>query len=255
MELTFHFARATVEAVTREEIALQHDLAGKVALVTGGSRGIGAAVARALAGAGADVAITYLSSRQAAEAVAGELRSTGVRARSIQADQADPAAAAAVVREVAGEFGRLDILVNNAAVAVLGPVDSPATDDAALDRQLRVNYTSIVAAIRAAARVLRAGAAGVADHAGTKAALAGFTRGAARDLAPRGITVNLLQTGLVATQLNTAPGSAAQRLIAAVPLGRMGRPEEIAAGVLFLASPGASYITGATLDIDGGNGA
>ena len=112
--------------------------------------------------------------------MAGELRATGVRARSIPADQADPAATAAVVREVAGEFGRLDILVNNAAVAVLGPVDSPATDDAALDRQLRVSYTSIVAAIRAAARVLpeggrvinigsgvaaRTGAAGVADHA------------------------------------------------------------------------------------------
>jgi NAD(P)-dependent dehydrogenase (short-subunit alcohol dehydrogenase family) len=251
-------------------MVLQHDLAGKVALVTGGSRGIGAAVARALAGAGADVAITYLSSRQAAEAVAGDLRAAGVRARSIRADQADPAAAAAVVREVAGEFGRLDILVNNAAVAVLGPVDSPAPDDAALDRQLRVNYTSIVAAIRAAARMLpeggriinigsgvatRTGAAGVADHAGTKAALAGFTRGAARDLAPRGITVNLLQTGLVATQLNTGEGSAAPRLIASVPLGRMGRPEEIAAGVLFLASPAASYVTGATLDIDGGYGA
>ena len=136
---------------------MQYDLAGKVALVTGGSRGIGAAVARALAGAGADVAITYLSSRQAAETVAGELRATGVRARSIQADQADPAAAAAVVGEVADEFGRLDILVNNAAVAVLGPVDSPASDDAALDRQVRVNYTSIVAAIRAAARVLPEG--------------------------------------------------------------------------------------------------
>ena len=101
----------------------------------------------------------------------------------------------------------------------------------------------------------RTDASGVADHAGTKAALAGFTRGAARDLAPKGITVNLLQTGLVATELNTAAGSAAPRLIASVPLGRMGRPEEIAAGVLFLASPDASYITGATLDIDGGYGA
>ena len=100
-----------------------------------------------------------------------------------------------------------------------------------------------------------ASAGGVADHAGTKAALAGFTRGAARDLAPRGITVNLLQAGLVATQLNTGEGSAAPRLIASVALGRMGRPEEIAAGVLFLASPGASYVTGATLDIDGGYGA
>jgi NAD(P)-dependent dehydrogenase (short-subunit alcohol dehydrogenase family) len=136
---------------------LQHDLAGKVALVTGGSRGIGAAIARALAGAGADVAITYLNSRQAAENIARELRAHGVRARSIRADQADPAAAAAVVRQVADEFGRLDILVNNAAVAVLGPVDSPASDGAALDRQVRVNYTSIVTAIRAAACVLPGG--------------------------------------------------------------------------------------------------
>ena len=249
---------------------MYHDLAGKVALVTGGSRGIGATVARALANAGADVAITYLNSRQAAENVAAEIRAKGVRARSVRADQAHPTTASAVVRQVADEFGRLDILVNNAAVAVLGPIDSPASDDTALDRQVRVNYTSIVAAIRAAAHLLpaggriinigsgiatRTGASGVADHAGTKAALAGFTRGAARDLAPKGITVNLLQTGLVATELNTAAGSASSRLIASVPLGRMGRPEEIAAGVLFLASPDASYITGATLDIDGGYGA
>jgi 3-oxoacyl-[acyl-carrier protein] reductase len=104
---------------------LRHDLAGKVALVTGGSRGIGAAVARALAGAGADVVITYLNSRQAAEDVAAEMRALGVRARAVRADQADPAAASAVVRQVAGGFGRLDILVNNAAVAVLGPIDGP----------------------------------------------------------------------------------------------------------------------------------
>ena len=249
---------------------MHHDLAEKVALVTGGSQGIGAAVARALAGAGADVALTYLNSRQAAETVAAQMRALGVRARSVRADQADPAAASAIVRQVAEEFGRLDILVNNAAVAVLGPIDGPVSDGTALDRQIRVNYTSIVAAIRAAAHVLpdggriinigsgiatRTGATGVADHAGTKAALAGFTRGAARDLAPKGITVNLLQTGLVTTQLTTAAGSAAPRFIASVPLGRMGRPEEIAAGVLFLASPDASYITGATLDIDGGYGA
>ena len=133
---------------------MHHDLAGKVALVTGGVTGIGAAVARALAGAGADVAITYLNSRQAAENVAAEMRATGARTRSVRADQADPAAAAAVVRQVADELGRLDILVNNAAVAVLGPIDGPGPGDAALDRQIRVNYTSIVAAIRAAAHVL-----------------------------------------------------------------------------------------------------
>ena len=137
-----------------KETALDHDLAGKVALVTGGSRGIGAAVARALASAGADVAITYLNSRQAAENVAAEMRATGARTRSVRADQADPAAAAAVVRQVADELGRLDILVNNAAVAVLGPIDGPDPGDAALDRQIRVNYMSIVAAIRAAAHVL-----------------------------------------------------------------------------------------------------
>src|SRR5690242_15064294 len=110
-----------------------------------------------MAGAGADVAITYVNSRQAAENVAAEMRALGVRARPVRADQADPAAAAAVVRQVAEEFGRLDILVNNAAVAVLGPIDGPVPDGAALDRQIRVNYTSIVAAIRAAARAPRGG--------------------------------------------------------------------------------------------------
>jgi hypothetical protein len=119
-----------------------------------GSRGIGAAVARALAGAGADVALTHLNSRQAAENVAAEMRAPGMRARAVRADQADPAAASAIVRQVAGEVGRLDIVVNNAAVAVHGPIDGPVSDGTALDRQIRVNYTSIVAVIRAAAHVL-----------------------------------------------------------------------------------------------------
>ncbi len=135
------------------------------------------------------MAITDLNSAQAAQEVARELRASGARAAAIRADQADPAAAAAVVSQAAA-LGRLDILVNNAAVAVLGPIDSPETDYGALDRQMRVKYTSIVAAIRTAARILpdggriisigsgiatRTGASGVADHAGTKAALAGFT--------------------------------------------------------------------------------
>jgi NAD(P)-dependent dehydrogenase (short-subunit alcohol dehydrogenase family) len=187
-----------------KETALHHDLAGKSALVTGGSPGTGATVARALAGAGADVAITYRNSRQVAENIAAEMRAMGVRTWSVRADQADLAAAAAVVSQAAEAFGRLDIVVNNAAVAVLGLIDGPDPDNTALDRQIRVNYTSIVAAIRAAARVLpgrgriinigpgiatRTGASRVAHHAGTKAVLAGFTRGAARDLAPKGITV------------------------------------------------------------------
>ena len=125
---------------------MHHDLAGKVALITGGSRGIGAAVARALAGARTDVAITHLNSRQAAEHVAAEMRALGVQGRPVRADQADPAAAPAVIRQVAEEFGRLDILVSNAAVAVLGPMDGPVSDGTAFDRQIRVNYTSIVAA-------------------------------------------------------------------------------------------------------------
>ena len=167
------------------------------------------------------------------------------------------------------ELGRLDVLVNNAAIAVVGPIDK-SPPQAELDRQLTVNYVSVVAAIRAAADVMtdggrivnigsgvatRTGVPGIADHAASKAALAGFTRGAARDLAGRGITVNLLQTGLVDTELSRSTGGNPERLLQSVPLKRFGTPEEIAAGVLFLASPEASYVTGATLDIDGGFGA
>jgi NAD(P)-dependent dehydrogenase (short-subunit alcohol dehydrogenase family) len=243
------------------------DFDGRVALVTGGSRGIGSAIVRGLASDGANVAFTYLSARERAERLVKELSGGPRTVRSYLADQADPAMPATLVGRVLEDFGRLDILVNNAAVAVHWRVDDQAGDPDALDRQVVVNYTSIVATVRAAAGVLppggriisigsgvaaRTGAAGIADHAGTKAALGGFTRGAARDLAGREITVNLLQTGLVATDLNKAEGSAASRLIDSVALGRMGTPEEIVAGVLFLASPDASYVTGATLDIDGG---
>jgi NAD(P)-dependent dehydrogenase (short-subunit alcohol dehydrogenase family) len=215
---------------------LRHDLAGKVALVTGGSRGIGAAVARALASAGADVALTYLNSRQAAENVAAEMRALGVRAQSVRADQADPAAASAVVRQVAGEFGRLDILVNNAAVAVLGPIDGPVPNGAALDRQIRVNYTNLVAAIRAAAHLLPDGAASstsargsrrVPAHQGSPTTRAQRRHSpgspAARRVTwpPRASPSTCYRPGPVATQLNTAAGSTVQRIIASVPLGWM----------------------------------
>src|SRR5579862_4708887 len=242
---------------------------GKVATVTGGSRGIGAACASALAGAGARVVISYSRSHEQAQAVVHAILAKGGLAQAVCADQADLEQATQLIRRVAEEWGRLDILVNNAAIAIVGHL-AQSPPQAELDRQLTVNYVSIVAAIRAAAPLMtdggriinigsgiatRTGLPGVADHAASKAALAGFTRGAARDLAERGITVNLLQTGLVDTELSRSTGANPKRLLEGVPLKRFGTPEEIAAGVMFLASPAASYVTGATLDIDGGFGA
>ena len=243
-------------------------LSGKVALVTGGSRGIGAATARALAEAGAHVAISYAASADKAQAVVGEIEGKGVKAAAFKADQGDVAQVQQLITDVVARFGRLDILVNNAGLFEVLPLGG--TDFAAVDRMIDVNVDGVVAAIRAAAPVLaeggriitmssgiafRVGAPGVADYALTKAAIEGYTKGAARDLAAKKITVNALGVGPVATDMNPDVGDFADYLRSLTALGRYGTADEIANVVVFLASPAASYITGAVIPVDGGAGA
>ncbi|HEY0207530.1 SDR family NAD(P)-dependent oxidoreductase [Acerihabitans sp.] len=248
---------------------MNNSLAGKVALVTGGSRGLGAAIAAALAQQGASVAITYVASAEKAAAVVAKLEKTGVSALAIRSDQGDPASAGRLIDQVVARFGRLDIVVNNAALAIQGKrIDDPEIDNAALDRQWQVNVLGVVATIRAAAprlteggRIIsvgsglgsRVGFAGTTDYAAGKAAIVGYTKGAARDLGPRNITVNVVQPGVMATDM--AAGSADKlppSFMDTHAINRFATVEEVAAVITFLAGPDAGYITGSVVDVNGG---
>jgi len=248
---------------------MSKSLKGKVALVTGGSRGLGAATAEALAEEGADVAISYVSSAEKAEAVVDKLRAKGVRALAIRSDQADLAAAKPLVQAVVDQFGKLDILVNNAAIAVQGKtVDDPELDTVNLDRQWQINVLGPVATTRAAAQVITDGGriifigsllgsrvpfTGVADYAGTKAAISGYAKGVARDLGGRQITVNIVQPGIMPTDM---AADVRDKLPPAImdlhPIRRIATLEEVSAVVSFLAGPHGGYITGGVIDVSGG---
>ncbi|MFD2264730.1 SDR family NAD(P)-dependent oxidoreductase [Lacibacterium aquatile] len=244
---------------------------GKVALVTGGSRGLGAAVAEALADQGADVAISYVASAEKAEAVVEKLKAKGVRALAIQSDQADMAAAKPLVDKVVAHFGKLDVLINNAAIAVQGKtVDDPDLDTVNLDRQWQVNVMGAVATTRAAASVLPDGGRiifigsllgtrvpfpGVADYSGTKAAIAGYARGVARDLGSRNITVNVVQPGIMPTDMAADVRDNLPDAVMDLHLiRRIATLEEVSAVVSFLAGPHGGYMSGGVIDVAGGLG-
>jgi 3-oxoacyl-[acyl-carrier protein] reductase len=241
------------------------ELAGKRALVTGASRGIGAAIALALADRGADVAITYERSVERAAEIVRAIEAKGRRAIAVQADSADASAVKRSVDETAERLGGLDILVNNAGIARGGPVAEMSLAD--IDAILDVNVRSVVLASQAAiphltegGRIISIGSClgervpfpGVTVYSMSKSALLSFTRGLARELGPRGITVNLVQPGSTDTDMNPADGAQSDMQRAMTALGHYGKPDDIAAAVAFLASPAARQITGTTITVDGG---
>lgn len=240
-------------------------LTGKVALVTGGSRGLGAAIAKRLALDGASVAITYTSSPQKADEVVRVIESKRGRAVAIRADSADVEAVRNAVAATVQAFGGLDILVNNAGIATLAPIEEFKL--AEFDRLIAVNVRGVFVAVQEAARHMKQGGriinigsvnsdlmpfAGGSVYALTKGAVASFTRGLARDLGPRGITVNNIQPGPVDTDMNPADGPFAETLKSLIALGRYGQGDEVAAMVSYIAGPEAAFVTGASLKIDGG---
>jgi 3-oxoacyl-[acyl-carrier protein] reductase len=244
---------------------MKKTLEGKAALVTGGSRGIGAGIINRLAREGANVALTYSKSPDKAQEVVNAAQGFGVRALAIQADSADAGALVSAVERTVKEFGGIDILVNNAGVLALGPIDDFTLAD--FDRTIAINIRGVFVATQAAVkhmdkggRIINIGScnaermpfAGGAVYAMSKSALVGLVQGLARDLGGRGITINNVQPGPVDTDMNPANGEFAETLKKLMALPRYGTTDEIAAMVAYLAGPEAAYVTGASLTIDGG---
>jgi 3-oxoacyl-[acyl-carrier protein] reductase len=240
-------------------------LAGKSSFVTGGSRGIGAAIVRRLATEGADVAFTYERSADHAETLVSEIRNMGRRALALRASSADAAALENAIAAAAHAFGGLNILVNNAGIFRSGSLESITLQD--VDETLAINVRAVVIASRAAATHMSSGGhiisigsclaervaePGVSLYALSKSALIGWTKGLARDLGPRGITVNIIHPGSTNTDMNPANGPHADAQRARMAIPEYGRPEDIAALVAFVAGPEGRFINGAGIAIDGG---
>jgi 3-oxoacyl-[acyl-carrier protein] reductase len=240
-------------------------LAGKVAIVTGGSRGIGAAIVRRLAADGASVAFTYARDADAAASVTKEIEDRGGKAIAIKADAADAKVMKSAIDMAAATFGRVDILVNNAGTAIPKPFEEATLEE--MNRVIDINIRGVYVATQAALKHMTSGgriimigsavgervaAPGLVPYAGTKGAVKMFTQALAREIGGRGITVNNVQPGPIDTDLNPASGDWAVPQKAATALNRYGRPDEIAAMVAFVAGPESSYVTAANLTVDGG---